>query len=213
MIKTRFAPSPTGLLHLGNVRTALFSLLFARLHQGVFLLRIEDTDQTRSDDTYAVALQEDLLWLGLEWNEGPQSDLGNGPYYQALRQAIYEKYFTELKENGLVYPCFCSEEELALSRKAQVSAGKPTWRFRVPQAQVVPFIDLARGEQRFATDDIGDFVIRRADGTFPFLFGNAIDDALMQVTHVMRGEDHVANTPRQLLILEALKLPYSINSG
>lgn len=232
MVKTRFAPSPTGFLHLGNARTALFSALLASHEQGTFLLRIEDTDQARSKVEYDVSLQADLLWLGIAWNEGPHKDLGHGPYYQAQRQDIYEKYYQQLLQKKLVYPCFCSEMELALARKTLLAAGKPpkytgtcarlsageaaaklaqgitpSWRFRVPLNQAVIFADLVRGEQKFLTDDIGDFVIRRAEGTFPFLFTNAIDDALMQVTHVMRGEDHVANTPRQLLIMQALQLP------
>lgn len=231
MVKSRFAPSPTGFLHLGNARTALFSALLASHEQGTFLLRIEDTDQTRSKVEYDVSLQADLLWLGIDWNEGPHKDLGHGPYYQAQRQDIYEKYYQQLLQKKLIYPCFCSEIELALARKTLLAAGKPpkytgtcahlteenvaaklaqgitpSWRFRVPVGQAVSFVDLVRGEQKFLTDDIGDFVIRRAEGTFPFLFTNAIDDALMQVTHVMRGEDHVANTPRQLLIMQALQL-------
>lgn len=231
MMKTRFAPSPTGFLHLGNARTALFSALLAHHQDGVFLLRIEDTDQARSKVEYDVSLQADLLWLNIHWDEGPHWDLGNGPYYQSQRQDIYERYYQKLVKQNLVYPCFCNDIELALARKAQLAAGKPpkyagtcahlteeqiaakqasgaqpSWRFRVPAGQVVSFDDLVRGEQRFATDDMGDFVIRRAEGTFPFLFTNAIDDALMQVSHVMRGEDHVANTPRQLLLMDAMKL-------
>ncbi|MFI4955017.1 MAG: glutamate--tRNA ligase [Gammaproteobacteria bacterium] len=233
MIKTRFAPSPTGLLHLGNARTALFSALFAQKNQGIFLLRVEDTDQERSKPEYEAELQNDLLWLGLDWDEGPQRDLGHGPYHQAQRHTIYESYFSQLQGEGMVYPCFCSETELALARKSQLSASlpprypgtcahlsetevkqryeqgkKPTWRFRVHNDQTAFFTDLVRGEQRFATNDIGDFIIRRTDGSFPFLFTNAIDDSLMGVSHVMRGEDHVANTPRQLLILKALSLSH-----
>lgn len=231
MIKTRFAPSPTGLLHLGNARTALFSALYARKNQGIFLLRVEDTDQERSKPEYEAELQNDLIWLGLTWDEGPGCDLGNGPYHQAQRHNLHEKYFLQLQGEGKVYPCFCSEAELALARKSQLAAGlpprypgtcahlteaevnqryeqgkKPTWRFRVNADENAAFVDLVRGEQRFAANDIGDFIIRRADGTFPFLFTNAVDDSLMGVTHVMRGEDHVANTPRQLLILHALAL-------
>ncbi|GAB4345249.1 MAG: glutamate--tRNA ligase [Gammaproteobacteria bacterium] len=230
--KTRFAPSPTGLLHLGNVRTALFNALYARQQRGIFLLRIEDTDHARSDEPYVTALEEDLRWLGLVWQEGPGVEGGHGPYRQSQRGETYEGYYAELQDKGLVYPCFCSDRELKLERKAQLSAGHPprysgrcarldpeeakrrlaageeaTLRFRVPADEFVEFDDLVRGRQRFATDDIGDFIIRRANGSPAFFFSNAIDDALMGVTHVLRGEDHLTNTPRQLMLLQALELP------
>lgn len=230
--KTRFCPSPTGLLHLGNLRTALFSALLGKSVHGEFLLRIEDTDQERSEARYAEQLQVDLLWLGLAWQEGPGHDLGRGPYFQSQRGAIYADYYQRLETMGAVYPCFCSEEELALARKIQRAAGKPprypgtcqnlteqqinaklnegkrpTLRFRVPLQEDIRFTDLVRGEQCFKSADLGDFIIRRTDGTAPFLFCNTVDDALMGVTHVLRGEDHVANTPRQILILTALGLP------
>lgn len=230
--KTRFCPSPTGLLHLGNLRTALFSALLARNLQGIFLLRIEDTDQQRSEMRYTEQLQKDLLWLGLEWQEGPDHDQGRGPYFQSRRGAVYADYYQRLESMAAAYPCFCTEEELALSRKIQRSAGKPprysgtcqnlspaqveaklalglkpTLRFRVPLNQEIRFTDLVRGEQVFKSDDLGDFIIRRNDGTAPFLYCNAIDDALMEVTHVLRGEDHLTNTPRQILILQSLGLP------
>lgn len=230
--KTRFCPSPTGLLHLGNLRTALFSALLARNAKGHFLLRIEDTDQQRSEARFTEQLEIDLLWLGLDWQEGPGHDLGRGPYHQSLREPVYHDYYKRIESMGSAYPCFCTEEELALARKIQRSAGKPprypgtcqnltpeqiagklaagqrpTLRFRVPLHQEVRFTDLVRGDQCFKTDDLGDFIIRRTDGTAPFLFCNAIDDALMEVTHVLRGEDHVTNTPRQILILQALGLP------
>lgn len=232
MMKSRFCPSPTGLMHLGNARTALFNYLFAKSKDGIFLLRIEDTDVERSKETFDLGLQEDLRWLNLEWQEGPGADEGNGPYHQSKRQAIYDDYYQRLEEADQAYPCFCSEEQLRLSRKIQRSAGKPpryagtcrslsaaeiekkkaeglqpALRFRVPDDEVVVFADLVRGEQRFQTNDIGDFIIRRANGTSPFMFCNAIDDALMGVSHVLRGEDHLTNTPRQLLILQALELP------
>lgn len=231
-VKTRFCPSPTGLLHLGNLRTALFSALLGKSAHGEFLLRIEDTDRERSELRYVDQLQDDLLWLGLGWQEGPGHDLGRGPYFQSQRDAIYEDYYQRLETMGAVYPCFCSEEELALARKIQRASGKPprypgtcqnltpqqieaklaegkrsTLRFRVPLHEDILFKDLVRGEQRFRSADLGDFIVRRTDGTAPFLFCNAIDDALMEVTHVLRGDDHVANTPRQILILNALGLP------
>ena len=231
-VKTRFAPSPTGLLHLGNVRTALFNALLARRQAGRFLLRIEDTDRERSRPEYVAALLEDLRWLGLDWQEGPEIGGPGEPYAQSARGGIYARYYRRLEAAERVYPCFCAPAELALSRKAQLAAGRPpryagtcarltdveraarlerglrpTLRFRVPLGRAVEFADLVRGPQRFASDDIGDFVIRRADGTPQFFFANAVDDALMEITHVLRGEDHLANTPRQLLLLEALELP------
>jgi glutamyl-tRNA synthetase len=223
-MKTRFAPSPTGYLHIGNVRTALFCALLAKSKQGGFLLRIEDTDQTRSTQAFADHLQSDLHWLGLSWNEGP--------YYQSQRQEIYNQYYHQLEDSHHVYPCFCTEQQLAIARKVQISGGqaprysgacrqlspekvaekiaqglKPTLRFRVPDNQEITFTDFVRGEQSFKSNEIGDFIIRRADGTAPFFFCNAIDDALMEVTHVLRGEDHLSNTPRQLMILKTLQLP------
>lgn len=232
MIKTRFAPSPTGYLHLGNLRTALFNALCARREGGVFLLRIEDTDLERSEARYTAALLEDLRWLGLQWGEGPEAGGAHGPYAQSERGAIYREYYRHLEQAGLAYPCFCSEQQLALSRKLQRAAGqppryagncahltpqeaaaklaqglRPTLRFRVPAGRAVAFDDAVRGPQQLAAADIGDFIIRRADGTPAFFFTNAVDDALMGVTLVLRGEDHLTNTPRQLLILEALGLP------
>ncbi|HHJ39310.1 MAG: glutamate--tRNA ligase [Methylothermaceae bacteria B42] len=224
--KTRFAPSPSGYIHLGNARTALFNRLFGQ----IFLLRIEDTDQERSRHEFVSALMEDLHWLALDWEEGPQSPFPN-QYFQSQRQQIYDRYYQDLEEKNLAYPCFCSPEELAMSRKLQRAQGlpprysgkcaqlspqeiqtklaqglKPTLRFRVPSGKTIEFDDLVKGRQVFETDTIGDFIIRRADGTPAFFFCNAVDDALMEVTHVLRGEDHLTNTPRQLLILQALEL-------
>jgi glutamyl-tRNA synthetase len=230
--KSRFAPSPTGLLHLGNVRTALFNYLAARHAQGVFLLRIEDTDAMRGHEKYATALEQDLRWLGLEWQEGPGQGGAQGPYFQSQRSAIYARYFEQLETGGSAYPCFCSEHELEIARKTAIAAGRPprysgrcfrldseqiaarradgrpaTLRFHVADGNTVEFDDRVRGRQTFSTSDIGDFVIRRSDGTPAFFFCNAIDDALMGVTLVLRGEDHLTNTPRQLLLLNALGLP------
>lgn len=232
LLKTRFCPSPTGFVHLGNMRTALFNALLAKGQCGIFLLRIEDTDKARSEERYTDAVQRDLQWLGLQWDEGPERDAGAGPYWQSQRQAIYDKYYQQLTDQGLVYPCFCTEQQLILARKIQVSSGKPpryagtcrqltpdavqekleqglkpALRFIIPLNQETAFDDLVRGEQRFNHNDIGDFIIRRADGTPPFMYCNAIDDALMGVTHALRGEDHLTNTPRQIMILKALGLP------
>jgi len=231
-VRTRFSPSPTGKIHLGNARAALFAALYAAENEGVFILRIEDTDATRSEEQHVDLLQKDLRWLNINWGEGPEVGGPYGPYWQSQRQAIYAKYYAQLESNKLIYPCFCSDQTLMLDRKLQLSRGqaprysgkcrqlsvedinqrlaaneKPAWRFIVPPHNTVEFLDTVKGMQQFKTDDIGDFIIRRADGTAPFLFCNAIDDALMKVTHVLRGEDHLANTPRQIMILKALDLP------
>ena len=231
-VVTRFAPSPTGALHLGNARTALFSWLLARGQGGRFVLRIEDTDAERSREAHARALLDDLRWLGLDWDEGPDVGGPHGPYLQSQRRAAYDAAFATLEQRGLAYPCWCTPLELDLSRRSQLAAGRPpryagtcrdldaaqratkaaasgappTLRFRVPAGRSVEFDDLVHGLQRFATDDIGDFVIRRGDGSAAFFFCNALDDAAMGVTHVLRGEDHLTNTPRQRLLLEALGL-------
>ena len=232
VFRTRFAPSPTGLLHLGNVRTALFNWLLAHRHRGRFLLRIEDTDAMRGHERYTQALMEDLRWLGLDWQEGPTAGGESGPYLQSERNEIYRQYFERLHAASRAYPCFCSEHELSVSRKTALAAGRPprysgkcrslgaaevqarfaagtpaTLRFRVEDGRTIEFNDGVRGAQHFASDDIGDFIIRRSDGTPAFFFCNAIDDALMGITLVVRGEDHLTNTPRQLLLLEALGLP------
>jgi nondiscriminating glutamyl-tRNA synthetase len=231
-LKTRFAPSPTGLLHLGNVRTALFNYLLARAARGSFLLRIEDTDVTRGHDKYVQALQQDLIWLGLAWEEGAGVGGPHGPYLQSQRSAIYEDLFNALQARQQAYPCFCTAQELEIERKSQLAAGQPprysgrcyqlsedervvrlrsdtpaTLRFHVTADTNVDFEDHVRGSQRFATNDIGDFVIRRSSGGAAFFFSNAVDDALMGVTLVVRGDDHLSNTPRQILILQALGLP------
>ena len=230
-IVTRFAPSPTGDLHLGNARTALFNELLARHVGGRFLLRIEDTDAQRSDEAHTRGLIEDLRWLGLDWDAGPDREDARGPYRQSERGAIYAADFEVLEQRSVVYPCFCSTLELEVSRRTQLAAGKPpryagtcrdlsvseriarrerglipTLRFRVPAGKRIEFADFVHGAQSFLSDDIGDFVVRRADGTAAFFFCNAVDDARMGITHVLRGEDHLANTPRQLMILAALDL-------
>ena len=210
-IRTRFSPSPTGMIHIGNARAALFSALFAKKHDGVFILRIEDTDAERSEEKYVDALTENLQWLGVHWQEGPGADGDYGPYWQSQRQDIYSKYYQILEEKKLIYPCFCSDQELAMARKLQQSRGiaprysgvckklspeeiqtrlaegkKPAWRFAVPPNIKVEFNDLVKGPQSFQSNDIGDFIVRRADRTAPFLFCNAIDDAMMKVSHVAR---------------------------
>ncbi|HEY6455092.1 MAG TPA: glutamate--tRNA ligase [Steroidobacteraceae bacterium] len=229
---TRFAPSPSGNLHLGNARTALFSFLLARRVGGRFILRIEDTDATRSSEEFCRHQQEDLAWLGLQWDAGPGRDDGRGPYRQSQRVASYAEHFATLERAQQVYECYCTALELEVSRKSQIAAGKPpryagtcrhlspeqraarrasgltaTLRFRVPLGERVEFRDFVHGAQSFVSDDIGDFIVRRADGSAAFFFSNAVDDAAMGVTHVLRGEDHLTNSPRQILILQALQLP------
>ena len=230
-IVTRFAPSPTGSLHLGNARTAFFSHLWARKAGGRFLLRIEDTDMGRSEARYRDGLLTDLAWLGLDWDEGPDKGGPAAPYLQSERGAFYAESFGRLEREGHAYPCYCSAEELELSRKLQRMAGRPpryagtcrhltreeraaraargsrpTLRFAVPEGVVVEFTDLVHGPQRYASTDIGDFIMRREDGTAAFFFSNAVDDSVMGVTHVLRGDDHLTNTPRQLLLLDALQM-------
>jgi nondiscriminating glutamyl-tRNA synthetase len=228
---TRYAPSPTGRMHLGNARTALFSYLLARNRGGRFVLRVEDTDAERGSEAHLASQLEDLRWLGLDWDGGPDIEDALGPYRQSERGALYETHYARLAAAGSTYPCYCSPTELEVSRRTQLAAGlpprypgtcrglgaadherlqaagrRPTLRFRVPTGRRVVFDDLVRGPQEFSTDDIGDFVVRRADGVPIFFFCNALDDSLMGVSHVLRGEDHLTNTPRQLLLLEALGL-------
>ena len=227
----RFAPSPTGELHLGNARTALFNFLLGRHLGGRFILRIEDTDAERSREIHTAALLQDLHWLGLEWDAGPDREDERGPYRQSQRTALYVRYFELLEHKEAVYPCFCSPLELEVSRKAQLASGRPpryagtcrdlspdkraqkrlagiapTTRFKVPTGRRIEFVDFVHGPQSFLSDDIGDFLVRRSDGSAAFFFSNAVDDASMGVTEVLRGEDHLTNTPRQLLILESLDL-------
>ncbi len=231
-VVTRFAPSPSGEVHLGNARTALFNDLLARRRGGRMVLRIEDTDAARTQEAFVTALMVDLSWLGLRWAEGPDVGGPHAPYRQSQRGSIYQHYFEQLESRQLAYPCFCTSLELEISRRSQLAAGRPpryagtcrdlspaarqaksdkgvrpTLRFRVPSAERVEFEDLVHGHQSFLSDDIGDFIIRREDGTAAFFYSNAVDDATMDITHVMRGEDHLTNTPRQRLLLAALGLP------
>jgi glutamyl-tRNA synthetase len=220
---TRFAPSPTGELHLGNARTALFNWLLARRDGGRFLLRIEDTDAERSKPEFTQQLMEDLQWLGLPWDGEIVAQSQRGP--------VYREALDKLERAGRVYPCYCTPLEIEVSRKSQLASGrppryagtcrnlndseraaklaegrKPTLRFKVPDGGRVEFVDLVHGEQRFECADIGDFIVQRADGSAAFFFSNVLDDALSGVTTVLRGEDHLSNTPRQLLIAMALEL-------
>jgi len=228
-MRLRFAPSPTGQLHVGNASTALFNWLMARGAGGTFVLRVEDTDFARSTKEAEGSAIEDLRWLGLSWDEGPEAGGDCGPYRQSERLHIYRAHAVELMSKGQAYHCFCSEEQLEMDRyhalramqppkyvgrcrniprdeaRKRVESGEPaTIRFRVPDGdREIAFDDLVRGRVSFMSDVIGDFVLVRSDGVPAYNFAVVIDDALMEVSHVIRGEDHISNTPRQLLLYEA----------
>jgi nondiscriminating glutamyl-tRNA synthetase len=226
-VRVRFAPSPTGHLHVGNARTAIFNWLLARGHSGTFILRIEDTDAERSTPESEASILEDLRWLGLDWDEGPDSGGSRGPYRQSERLHLYQSYAADLLVTGHAYPCFCpaplhgedgqSTETgrsphtcpcgrlTAQQVEASKTAGeRPAIRFRVPDGRDVIVPDVVRGDVRFQAGVISDPIILRADGHPTYNFAVVIDDALMEVTHVVRGEDHISNTPRQMLLYEAL---------
>jgi nondiscriminating glutamyl-tRNA synthetase len=228
-MRVRFAPSPTGQLHVGNARTALFNWLLARGRSGSFILRIEDTDAERSTRESEASILRDLHWLGLDWDEGPDCGGSRGPYRQSERLHLYQSYAKELLAAQQAYHCFCTTAQLDADRQVALAAGRPAHyagtcrrltaeqanqrmaggerpavRFKVPASRDVVFTDVVRGELRFHTDVIGDPVILRSDGTPAYNFAVVVDDALMEVTHVIRGEDHISNTPRQILLYEAL---------
>lgn len=228
-MRVRFAPSPTGHLHVGNARTALFNWLAARRHGGTFILRIEDTDRERSTAVSEAAILDDLRWLGLTWDEGIGADGDHGPYRQSERLAIYETHTQRLLAAGQAYWCFCTPDQLEVDRQAALAAGQapkyvgrcrelsraeaearrasgahPAVRLRVPAGREVCFEDAVRGRVCVHTDVIGDPVLVRADGVPAYNYAVVIDDHLMDVTHVVRGEDHIPNTPRQVLLYEAL---------
>lgn len=220
-MRGRFAPSPTGEMHLGNAWTALLAWLQVRAAGGTMVLRMEDLDPDRSRPRYAELLQEDLRWLGLDWDEGPAAGGEYGPYFQSERTALYQTAFERLAAAGLVYPCFCTRAELAVAaphgsdrerpypgtcrnRPGPPPNRRPAARLRVP-AGMIAFADRLQGE--YAQDvaaEVGDFVLRRADGTFAYQLAVVVDDALMRITHVLRGDDLLASTPRQLLLYRLL---------
>ena len=233
MIRVRFPPSPTGYMHIGNVRTALFNYLFAKSRGGKLILRIEDTDKLRSKKEYEEDIVDGLKWLGIEWDEGPDIGGPYGPYRQSERLDIYKKYIDKLLKEDKAYYCFCTPEELQRDREKAIKRGEmpkyfrrcrnlteeerrkkfeegriPVVRFKTPLSGEVKVYDRLRGELTFPMENLDDFVILRSDGIPTYNFAVVIDDALMKITHVMRGEDHLhGNTPRQVLLYKALGFP------
>ena len=229
MVVTRFAPSPTGYLHVGGARTALFNWLYAGHTGGKFLLRIEDTDQKRNTPAAVKQVIDDLRWLGIEWDEGPEVGGPNGPYFQSQRREVYEKYAKKLVDEQKAYYCFDTPEELdALRKEAEVQKknfayprpkeffdkrdvekargqGRPvTVRFAVPQERSIAVQDLVRGRVTFGAGEIGDFIIQKSDGFPTYNFACVVDDHLMEVSHVIRGQEHLMNTPGQQELWKAL---------
>jgi len=228
-VRVRFAPSPTGELHIGGARTALFNWLFARHNRGKFILRIEDTDVLRSEKSFSQSAIENLRWLGLDWDEGPEKEGEYGPYFQSQRLGIYEKYALKLLKEERAYLCYCTLEELELRKKKMQAEGKlpkydgrcrtlstrerkhfeeegraPSIRFKVPQEGTTYVEDLLRGKVGFENKILGDFIILKSNKTPTFNFANVVDDTLMGITYVIRGDDHLSNTPRQILLYKAL---------
>jgi len=229
VVVTRFAPSPTGYLHIGGARTALFNWLLARKTGGKFLLRIEDTDQKRNTPAAARQVMEDLRWLGIEWDEGPEVGGPNGPYFQSQRKDLYDKYIKQLIDENKAYYCFDAPEELQQMReKAQAekrnliyprpeefpdegdvkkarAQGRPvTVRFAMPAEADIVVNDVVRGEVKFAASEISDFIIQKSDGFPTYHFACVVDDELMGVTHVIRGQEHLMNTPNHQALQDAL---------
>ncbi|MBC8469584.1 MAG: glutamate--tRNA ligase [Planctomycetes bacterium] len=229
MVVTRFAPSPTGYLHVGGARTALFNWLWARRAGGTFILRIEDTDQKRNTPTAAQQVMDDLRWLGIEWDEGPEAGGPNGPYLQSQRMDIYDKYIKQLLDEKKAYYCFDTAEELDAFRKeaetqkksfsytrpkefpgesdvekAKAQGRDVTVRFAVPQDVPLVITDIVRDEITFAASEIGDFIIQKSDGFPTYNFACVVDDYLMKITHIIRGQEHLMNTPGQQALWKAL---------
>ncbi|WP_066159679.1 glutamate--tRNA ligase [Halalkalibacter krulwichiae] len=227
-VRVRFAPSPTGHLHIGGARSALFNYLFAKSQGGKFILRIEDTDQARNVGQAKEKLLDSLKWLGMEWDESIDVGGEYGPYSCMERLGLYKEYISQLLETGKAYYCYMTEDELEAEREEQRSRGetpkysgrdrdlteeqrqsyeakglKPVVRFRVPEGKDIKIDDAVRGEVTFESDGIGDFVIARKDGVPMYNFAVVIDDHLMKISHVIRGEEHLSNTPRQVLLYEA----------
>ncbi len=230
-VRVRFAPSPTGRLHVGGARTAIYNWAFARANDGDFILRIEDTDPTRSTKENVRVIIDAMRWLGLDWDEGPVVGGAAGPYFQTERFDTYTQALERLRERDAVYPCFCTKEELDAKRaaaesehggyagydrtcrhidpaeaQARIDAGEPyVWRLKVPENHgPIEFDDAVYGHMSFPADVIDDMIVVRSDGTPTYNFAVVCDDANMGITHVIRGDDHLSNTPKQILIYEAL---------
>ncbi|HAA89655.1 MAG TPA: glutamate--tRNA ligase [Peptococcaceae bacterium] len=231
-VRVRFAPSPTGSLHIGGARTALFNWLFARHHQGKFIIRIDDTDLERSTIESAQEIISALKWLGLDWDEGPEVGGPYGPYFQSERLKEYEKAAHHLLARGLAYYCYCTPEELQKRRQEALAAGraprydgrcrhlsreerikleregrKPVIRFRIPEKGTTVVNDLIRGDVSFDHEILDDFIIIKSNGIPTYNFACVIDDIKMKITHILRAEEHLSNTPRQILIYQALEEP------
>ena len=228
-IRVRYAPSPTGHLHIGNARTALFNYLFARHNGGDFIIRIEDTDTKRNIEDGEKSQLDNLKWLGMDWDESPANPGEYGPYRQSERADIYQPLIDQLLASNRAYKCYCTPEELEAEREAQRARGEmphysgkcshltpeeqaqkeaqglePVIRFRVPKNTEFKFHDMVKGEISFESDNVGgDFVIQKRDGMPTYNFAVAVDDHMMKITHVLRGDDHIANTPKQLMIYDA----------
>ena len=220
-VRVRIAPSPTGFAHLGTASTALYNVLFARATGGKFVLRIDDTDVERNRPEYETVIFESLHWLGLDWDEGPDKGGPDAPYRQSERLDLYKKDAARLLAEGKAYRCYCTPEELDAERKQAQAEKRPykysrrclidppkdrtefTVRFKVPGGEV-RFTDMIRGEMTFDSGLIGDFILVKSDGYPTYQFASPVDDATMQISHVIRGEEHLSNTPYQLMIVEAL---------
>ena len=221
-VRVRIAPSPTGLAHLGTASTALYNLLFARAHDGSFVLRVDDTDVERNRPEYELVIYEGLNWLHLDWDEGPDKGGPDAPYRQSERLDVYKDHAARLLNAGKAYRCYCTPEELDAERKQAQAEKRPykysrrclkdppkdrpefTVRFKVPGGEV-KFSDMIRGEMTFDADLIGDFIIMKSDGYPTYQFASPVDDAVMNITHVIRGEEHLSNTPAQLMVVDALR--------
>ncbi len=228
-VRVRFAPSPTGMMHLGNVRAALINYLFSRQKQGAFILRIEDTDAQRMFDPQAQKILEDLAWLNVSYDEGPHVGGPFAPYYQSERTDLYQKYLNILIQKNVIYRCFCTEEDLEKKRLRQQALKLPPrydrtcmnlsqaeidrsleeklsyiWRFKCDHNLSLTIHDLGRGNITFDMSNFSDFAITRQDGSFTFIFANFVDDLLMEITHIFRGEDHLSNTANQAALFHAV---------
>jgi len=227
-VRVRYAPSPTGHLHIGNARTALFNYLFSKKHGGSFVVRIEDTDIERNVEGGVESQLKYLQWLGIDWDESVDKDKGFGPYRQLERLDIYQEYANQLVTKGLAYKCYCTPEELEAEREQLIADGNDKFhysqkclglpeqdkpfvlRFKVPSNTEYTFDDLVKGEVTFRSEDIGDWVMVKNNGIPTYNFACAVDDHLMEISHVLRGEDHITNTPKQMMVYKALEWEYPV---